>query len=131
MVLSTLSFQGIGSAEAAYHILYNENLVNKYINNILITLRRKDLYGVNFIYSYLISTNTDIYNKFTEKITQRLNEGTENVLCRVKENKSIANVDYIQHLQCFFGIIIVSNIGGGTRGRTTTEIDIKSIYRYL
>lgn len=74
MLLSTLTFRGLGSAEAAYNILYNENIVNRYIYNISSTLRRKGLYGVSFIYSFLTSDNVEIYNSFTRKITERLNQ---------------------------------------------------------
>lgn len=73
MLVSTLSFAGVGSAEAAYNILYNENLVNRFIENILNILKRKGLYGVSFICSYLIKENEDVYNSFTEKVTKRLN----------------------------------------------------------
>lgn len=73
MLVSTLSFLGIGSAEAAYNILYNEDITDKYIENIIEILRRKGLYGVSFIFSYLTSLNEDVYNRLTEKATKRLN----------------------------------------------------------
>jgi spore germination protein len=73
MLVSTLSYQGIGSAEAAYNVLYNEEIVDKYIENILNILRRKGLFGVSFIYTFLTSLQEDAYNSFTEKVTKRLN----------------------------------------------------------
>ena len=73
MLVSTLSYQGVGSAEAAYKILYNEDKVNRYIDNILDILRRKGLYGVSFIFSFMYSENVDVYSSFTEKVAERLN----------------------------------------------------------
>lgn len=73
MLLSTLTFQGVGSVEAVYNILYNENKVDKFIENIINTLRRKGFYGVNFIYSYLTNENEEVYNSFTEKVADHLN----------------------------------------------------------
>ncbi len=73
MLVSTLSFQGVGSAEAAYNILYNDDTADKYIENILNILRRKGLYGVSVIYSYLSEINEEVYSNLTEKMMRRLN----------------------------------------------------------
>ncbi len=73
MLVSTLSFEGVGSAEAAYNILYNEDTADKYIENILNILRRKGLYGVSVIYSYLSEINEEVYSNLTEKMMRRLN----------------------------------------------------------
>jgi spore germination protein len=83
MLVSTLSYQGIGSAEAAYNILFNEDKVNKYIENILEVLQRKGLYGVSFIYSFLTTINMEAYNNFTEKVTKRLNSEGFTVLTSI------------------------------------------------
>ncbi|MDF2609134.1 MAG: hypothetical protein K0R92_608 [Lachnospiraceae bacterium] len=138
MVLSTLSFQGIGSAEAAYHILYNENLVNRYINNILITLRRKGLYGVSFIYSYLISNNTDIYNKFTEKITQRLNREGFAVFISLppmmiveKNTLSFEKIDYSEIGKYANQIVVMNYNWGHTYGPPMPASSIYRLRNYL
>lgn len=73
MLVSTLSFQGVGSVEAAYNILYNEDITDKYIGNIIDILRRKGLYGVSFIFSYITTLNEDVYNRLIEKVTKRIN----------------------------------------------------------
>jgi spore germination protein len=83
MLVSTLSYQGIGSAEAAYNILYNEEIVNQYIENILNILRRKGFFGVSFIFTYLTSVQEDVYNSFTEKVTKRLNSEGFSVITSV------------------------------------------------
>jgi spore germination protein len=73
MLVSTLSFMGIGSSEAAHNILYKEDITDKYIENIINILRRKGLYGVSFIFSFITPLYEEAYNRFTEKVTKRLN----------------------------------------------------------
>jgi spore germination protein len=83
MLVSTLSYQGVGSAEAAYNILYNEEIVNQYIENIISILRRKGFFGVSFIYTYLTSLQEEVYNSFTEKVTKRLNSEGFSVIASI------------------------------------------------
>lgn len=101
MLLSSLTYEGVGSAELAYKILYNEEIVERYIENILNILKRKGLYGVSFIYSYLDSSKVDVYCRFTEKITKRLNSEGYSVFVSIppllKINNDIItfeNIDY-------------------------------------
>lgn len=73
MLLSTLSDVGTGNIEVSYRILNNEELVNRYIENILIILKTKGYYGVNITFQFLNAYNTEIYNSFITKLTNRLN----------------------------------------------------------
>ncbi len=73
MLVSTLSYEGVGSAESAFNVIYNQEATDRYINNILAILKRKGLSGVGIILSYLYSENVDAYNEFVEKVTKRIN----------------------------------------------------------
>jgi spore germination protein len=73
MLLSTLSDVGTGNIEVAYRILNNDILVDRYIENILNILITKGYYGVNITFQFLNADNTEIYNRFITKLTNRLN----------------------------------------------------------
>jgi spore germination protein len=73
MLISSLSFEGVGSEEDVYHILFHEDNVKRYAENILTVLRRKGFYGVSFILSYIAGDIVEIYNRFTKIMAERLN----------------------------------------------------------
>ncbi|WP_033166272.1 LysM peptidoglycan-binding domain-containing protein [Clostridium sp. KNHs205] len=73
MLISSLSFEGVGSDEDVYNILFNEDNVKRYAENILAVLKRKGFYGVSFILSYIIGDIVEIYNRFARIMAERLN----------------------------------------------------------
>lgn len=73
MLISSLSFEGVGSEEDVYNILFNEDNVKRYAENILAVLKRKGFYGVSFILSYIIGDIVEIYNRFARIMAERLN----------------------------------------------------------
>ncbi len=73
MLLSTLSAQGTGNLEVSYSILYNEELVNRQIDNILTILKTKGYYALNITLEFINTENTEAYNSYITKLTSRLN----------------------------------------------------------
>lgn len=74
MQLSTLTTYGSGSMETAYNILYNEQIVDRFINNILNLLRTKGYYGLNVTFQFINAENRHIYDSFITKLSNRLNQ---------------------------------------------------------
>jgi spore germination protein len=138
MLVSTLSYQGIGSAEAAYNILFNEENVNRYIENILNILRRKGLVGVSFIYTYLTSVNLDAYNNFTEEVTKQLNREGFIVLTSIPPRTEVqANIitfekiDYSQIGNDANQIIVMNYSWGHNPGPPAPTASIFMLQLYL
>ncbi len=72
MQITAYTPQGELSQEAAYRIIYTEELQNRFINNLLIILNKKGYYGVNIAYHFLTAENIPAYSGFTEKISSAL-----------------------------------------------------------
>jgi len=73
MLLSTLTIQGTGSQEVAFSIFYNEELVDRHIDNILNILKAKGYYGINVTFQFINPENRQIYENYIEKLSNRLN----------------------------------------------------------
>lgn len=86
MSLSTLTTQGIGNRETAYSILYDDNLAEKLIFNILGLLGNKGYYGVNISYLYLTSSNLPAYEAFTNKLANALHREGYFVFITISQN---------------------------------------------
>jgi spore germination protein len=73
MFLSTLTLEGVGNIETSYHILVNEELIDRQIENILEILHRKGFYGIFIALQYLSFENLMLYENYISKLYQRLN----------------------------------------------------------
>jgi spore germination protein len=101
MLLSTLTGEGEGSIEVAYSILYNQELAERHIENILNILNAKGYYGLNITLQYINTENQQIYTNYITQLTNRLNqEGylvlitlTPNIVYQVNEI-TFERVDY-------------------------------------
>ncbi len=74
MVLATSTNKGRESYEAIFHILYNKELIDKHIENILSILHRKGYQGLNISYQYINEKNRQVYEDYTEKLAARLKQ---------------------------------------------------------
>jgi len=72
MSLSTLTYQGIGSIEAVNSVLYDEEVLEFHINNILSILRERGYYGLNISLVNLDQQNRSAYENFMTKLSSRL-----------------------------------------------------------
>lgn len=72
MLLSTLTEHGEGNIEIMYN-LYNQELVERHINNMLIILKRKGYYGINITFQFITEDNRQAYENYITKVTKRLN----------------------------------------------------------
>lgn len=112
MLLSTLTFEGIGSYEAVYNILSNEELTNRHIDNILSILQSKGFYGLNTTFLYFDAQNRLLYENYITKLTNRLNnEGFQVFVTIIPE--IIINVNDIT-----FNKIDYSHLGSVANGFT-------------
>lgn len=68
MFATALTPQGVGSQEIAYRILYNEELVDHFINEALNLLTLKGYYGINITFQFITPENLQIYNNFCTKL---------------------------------------------------------------
>jgi spore germination protein len=112
MLLSTLTFEGIGSYEAVYNILSNEVLTNRHIENILSILQSKGFYGLNTTFVFFDAQNRLLYENYITKLTTRLNnEGFQVFVTIIPE--IIINVNEIT-----FNKIDYSHLGNVANGFT-------------
>jgi spore germination protein len=72
MLLTTLSAQGMPSAEAAYAILLDPIVQERYVENILSILRKKGFYGIDVTFLYVNISNLSLYINFVTFLSNRL-----------------------------------------------------------
>jgi spore germination protein len=78
MHLSTLTEGGGFSNELAHLALTDMTVQNNLINQILENLRKKNYYGLDIDFEYVLATDKDAYTNFIRNLTNRLNpEGYE------------------------------------------------------
>ncbi len=102
MLVSTLSGLGKTNEEAAFSILYNENLQDTYITYMVKILKEKGYYGINVSFDYLDTDNEQLYNKFLSKVTNRINaEGYQVFVTINARNQYIEKVLLYRHTSYF------------------------------
>lgn len=113
MLLSTLAESG--SLEIAFSIFYNQDLVDRLIDNILNILKTNGYYGLNVPFRYIDEDSRQVYDNYIKKLTSRLNnEGfpvfiTLTPLTLYDENEiTFDRVDYSGIGQVATGIIVLS-----------------------
>lgn len=74
MVLTPLNAEGVFSNELVRALLENPAVQENLINNIIETLRAKDLFGVDFDFEYVFEENRDQYTALVAEATERCNE---------------------------------------------------------
>lgn len=81
MVLTPLDSQGVFSNELVKALLENIEAQEQLIENILSTVKRKGLFGVDFDFEYVFPENRDSYTDLVRRARERLN--TEGYLVTV------------------------------------------------
>jgi spore germination protein len=104
MMLSTLTFEGIGSYEAVYTILSNDELINRHINNILTILKTKGYYGINTTFSFFNEQNRLLYENYITKLTNQLNQEGFQVFVTITP-EVIINVNEITFSEIDYSIL--------------------------
>lgn len=74
MVLTPLDRQGAFNNQLVKALLENPEAQNRLIENILETIRRKGLFGVDFDFEYVFQENRDQYTDLVRKAREQLNE---------------------------------------------------------
>ncbi|MDF2586933.1 MAG: hypothetical protein K0S41_774 [Anaerocolumna sp.] len=72
MLLTTLTAQGTPNMEAVYSILLDQNVQEKYVENILRILRTKGLYGIDVTFLYVNIANLYLYVNLVTLLVNRL-----------------------------------------------------------
>jgi spore germination protein len=112
MLISTLTFQGIGSYETVYTVLTNEQLIDRHIEEILSILREKGYYGLNTSFLFFDAQNRVIYENYFRRLTRRLNREGYPVFVTITPDTMI-DINVIT-----FDRIDYSNIGREANGFT-------------
>ncbi|MDF2942852.1 MAG: hypothetical protein K0S01_1710 [Herbinix sp.] len=140
MLLSTVTGQGIGNIEAVYSILYNEELMDRHIDNILTIFRTKGYYGLNLTLQYLNTENTQVYVDYITKLVERLNrEGylvfitlSPNIIFNANEI-TFERIDYSAIGRLVNGITLLSYNWGysyGAPAPVTSVFLLRQFYEY-
>jgi spore germination protein len=138
MVLSTLSTGGIDNIEATYHLLNNEDLMDKLIDNLLIKLKKKGYYGVNVTYQLLNNATLSAFENFNTRAYTRLkNEGfayfitiSPNAVFTA-DRISFEKVDYTKILQEVDGAVVLNYSWGTFLGPPAPLASISKINEFL
>lgn len=72
MLLTTLTAQGTPNIEAVYSILLDQNVQERYVENILRILRAKGFYGIDVTFLYVNISNLYLYINFVTLLVNRL-----------------------------------------------------------
>lgn len=123
MSLSTLNYQGVNDTQIINSILYNEEILEIYINNILNILREKGYYGLNLTLASLSQENRIAYENYVNRISARLKEEgymlfatlTPRIVLSTSEI-FIEGIDYTVIGQLVDGILILSYGWGSFAG---------------
>jgi spore germination protein len=73
MYITTLMDRNNIDTEIAHLLVSNMELQNAFIDNVLLTLQNKNYYGVNMDTPYIQPLDSQLYVKFIETLTKRLN----------------------------------------------------------
>jgi len=125
MLLTTLSSRGEANLEVAFSILYNQEIQDRHIENMLNILKTKGYYGVNITFQYINVENQLYYTNFLIKITNRLNsEGypvfvTINPSINYENGFTFEKVDYAGIGQAADGVTFLSYDWGYSFGPPT------------
>lgn len=69
--VTTFTSLSMETIAATLRILYNEEVQEQLIDNILLLLRSRGYYGINITFSYIDSDNYPIYNTYLTKLAER------------------------------------------------------------
>ncbi|MFV0342547.1 MAG: LysM peptidoglycan-binding domain-containing protein [Anaerocolumna sp.] len=72
MSLSTLNYQGVGDYDTVNSILYDEEVLERNINNVLSILREKNYYGLNLSIVNINHQNLEAYENYIKILSERL-----------------------------------------------------------
>lgn len=89
MLLTTLTTKGEPNIEAAYDILSQEDIVDKYVDIILNLVETKGYYGINVSFQYLNTTNEMLYLSLLKKISIKSYELGYPLFVTINPNKTI------------------------------------------
>lgn len=74
MSLSTVNYQGFSDIDVLNSVLYDEDILQRHIDNILIVLNEKEYYGLNISIVDLNYENTEAHIRFLTRLSARLKE---------------------------------------------------------
>lgn len=115
MMLSTLTVEGVGDIDAVYSLIYNQQIQNIFFDNMILMLRTKGFYGVNFSYVFLNDITRQAYESFTQNLAMRLKqEGfslflTISPLLRIVNNQIVyTQMDYTKFGELADNIMVMN-----------------------
>jgi spore germination protein len=123
MMLSTMSSQGRGSLEISYSIVNDEKVLENNIGNIIEILQRKGYYGVNITFQFINSENSRSYERFINRIVERLKQEGFLVFITISENFIIEvdrvtfeKIDFLNMGKIVDGVTVLNYNWGSSYG---------------
>ncbi len=107
MMLSTLNLQGIGSVDISYNLVYNNNNINKFIDNVLRMLHTKGYMGINLTFQFINEDSRPQYENLAKILTTRLHQEGYLAFVTLSEN-FVYEANYINFEQINYSQIGVS-----------------------
>lgn len=104
MLLTTLTAKGEPNIEAAYDILVNEELQDRYTKIILDLIKEKGYYGVNLSFQYLNTSNQVQYIKLLNKISKRAKLEGIPLFVTINPNKAFVGNELVYEKVDYTGI---------------------------
>lgn len=138
MFLSTFGAEGIGSVEATYLILYNQDLVDYHIDEAIRILDEKGYYGLNITLEYLSKSNTEAFENFVIKLSKNLNSRGYKLFITIIPNLEIRdneltyeNIDYSRVIDNADGVMFISYFWGYSFGPPTALSSVNLVKSHL
>lgn len=91
LMITTLSESGMTNFDLTYKLLLNDEYQDRHINELLHILQTKGYLGVNFVFSFMNTSNQDLYFRLIQRASGRL--GSHGYSIYVTINPNIRNID--------------------------------------
>jgi spore germination protein len=135
MLITTLINVGVDGNEMDFSILRNQEVQERFINNVLKVLEEKGYYGLNIFIQYFNLEHQVKVEEFIKNLTERLNKEGYQVLITLTPNtiidESYKSIDYSILGQAANGVLLLSYEWGYSYGPPAAATSVPMVREYL
>lgn len=138
MLITSRTIQGEPNHQITLNLFNNPEIQDRFFNDMLELLRTKGLYGINIFYNYMNSTNKNLYEAFTNKLSEVLSREGYLLLITIDPNFNFEGtsiyrdvVNYSLISQPVNAITFLSLIWGTNSGPPLPVISISALEIFI
>jgi spore germination protein len=95
LMITTLTESGMTDFDLTYKLLLNDEYQDRHINELLNILRTKGYLGVNFVFSFMNTSNQDLYFRLLQKASSRLGSHGYSIYVTINPNDRNINGEIV------------------------------------